>query len=254
MFKKCSERITLIKTKAENEMPAIMANLKNPSEEDWKKYQSARVQLNELLIMTVIGAEMADSRKGKTLKFNYPVPTTEELAEICKIMKKFSVVEAEFCNAYHKAKQAVAAAENKEAGKEIEDSIEDLGVAPDEKIMYSAKYEDIDDLSKVNKKNLKDEILKNGLTGRMIGVDGIMTIAGWGSKVRKDRNLQILLISLAAGVAVAGGVAGGVYYYHKTHNDEIDGGNDFDVIDTIDVDDSAAPEVDDSDAPVVDFE
>lgn len=242
MFKKVSTRIVEIKAKAESEIPAIMA-ANDFSDEGYARFRNARIGLNELLIATVIGAEFVpDTKKGgKKLKFVWPVPTTEELAEITRILTNFCKEEGKYYDKLHS---------NRTGEPSAEDTIESLGVGT---IQYNPQYADIAALAKVNKKNVKGALLTDGFIARPIDATGLMTIAGWGSKVRKDQNLQILLIALATTAVVAGGVTGAVIYYNKKH-DGLDVTNDYDSIECGDPDSSEAVEVDDADAPVVDFE
>lgn len=238
MNAKVKERIELIRTIAEKEIPSY---LKSNNSIIVEEYRSKRVELNKQLIQVLIGGKFVQSEKTGEwkVKFNESLPTRSELAEVMKIMEDFVK------NVEGPVMDAIIAAATADDGMEIPPREEDNFGLPK--------------IEKINTKKVREYILggagNDPLYNIMIGVADCMEIAALGEDLRKHQNMNKMLIAggivlILTGAAVAMWVSS-----NNKKDGEVEDGDCDDLLVEVDMDSDEFPVVDiDSatdDCPVV---
>lgn len=217
---KINEIVTLVNTlKAAGEDP------KNVS-----KYEELREELNMLLVLTLVGAEVTEKKFGKKkgqlkVRFNKPLPSMEEVAEIANV---------------------------------VQDLVMNTEVNVNEDAIVVPMKRDFDpDEFKMKNKDLEDKILGNNgfaFSDELLTADDIPRLAAIGMAARKRANIVKFAV-VAGAIVITVTTAAVIYNSKKNKKDEVPEETDTDSDDGIidmdeDIDDVEVDDVDIDDVAV----
>ena len=222
--KKVANAIEEIRNWALVQVPAKIQK-ENLTEEQY--LNDCRLVLNIMVIQTLIGAEFDKAGKDgrNKIKFNRPMPTQQQVAEIVEIMNQYiSTVEDPF--------------------------LEVTTVEDEDDMSIDGMIDSVEKIDKINKKKMVDAIFgyngQQAIVKMLIDPIDIIRIDLMGKDLRKKCMINRTLIIGGITLFVAGAGAGAFYLINKNNKDDsnidVEGSIDPDTM--IDIDPDQVPDID----------